>query len=109
MAESALGHLLLSIFIFSLSVLVLAVTPAMLTGWICAWRITDIGWRAGSLAGLGGGIFGVVLVIAWRFLAIAFREYEGPSVLLLGYVLVPILSAAAAWALCGLWRRRAAS
>ena len=106
MAESTLGHILFLAYIFWLPLLAFAVTPAMLTGWICAWRMTGIGWRSGSLAGLGGGNLGVALAIAWYFLALAFQRYEQLP-LLFGYGLVPILSVAAAWALCRLWSRLA--
>ena len=105
-AGSTLEIILLLIFIFWLPLPAFAAMPAMLTGWICAWRMTDIGWRKGPLAGLGGGVLGVAIAIAWYFLTLAFQEYEGLPILY-GYVLAPILSAAVAWALCRLWSRSA--
>ena len=83
--------------------LALTLVPALLTAWLCGWKMTGITWRKGLAAGLGGGILGVAVAIAWFCLSFLLREIFAA---LLGYCMLPIPSAAGAWAICRLWQRR---
>ena len=85
--------------------LALTLAPALLTPWLCGWKMTGITWQKGLAAGLGAGILGAAVAIAWFCLAFLLQE----STVLLGYVLLPIPSVASAWAICRVGRRRARS
>ena len=96
-----LESLFFVIFHYSLFLLALTLVPALLTAWLCGWKMAGITWQKGLAAGLGGGILGVAVAIAWS--SLSFRDFAA----LLGYVLLPIPSAASAWAICRLGQRRA--
>ena len=88
--------------------LALTLVPALLTAWLCGWKMAGITWKKGLAAGLGGGILGVAVAIAWVCLSFQFRFQESFAALL-EYVLLLLpsaASAAGAWAICRLWRRR---
>ena len=80
----------------------LTLVPALLTAWLCGRKMTGLGWRNSSLAGLGGGILGIAVAVAWFFLAFLLQERAA----LFAYAVLPIPSAASAWAICRLWARR---
>ncbi len=86
--------------------LALTLVPALLTAWLCGWKMAGITWKKGLAAGLGGGILGVAVAIAWVCLSFRFQESFAA---LLEYVLLLLPSAASAagtWAICRLWQRR---
>ncbi|MCY4556517.1 MAG: hypothetical protein OXF79_09100 [Chloroflexi bacterium] len=100
-----LESLFFVIFHYSLFLLALTLVPALLTAWLCGWKMAGITWQKGLAAGLGGGILGVAVAIAWVCLSFWLQESFAD---LLGYVLLPTASAAVgAWAICRSWRSRA--
>ena len=52
--------------------------------------------------GLGGGILGLAVAIAWFCLSFLLRE----STVLFGYALLPVASMAGTWVIYRLWHRR---
>ena len=82
--------------------LAMTLAPALPTAWISDWMGTSIGWRNSTLAGLGGGATGVAAAIALFGATFVLREYN----VLFGYILLPIISAASAWAFRRLWQHR---
>ncbi len=87
--------------------LALTFVPALATGLVCAWRMAGVSWRKGMLAGLAGGCVGVACSIGWYW-------FEGQllpqnDLLFIGYFMLPIPSAATAWAICRRWRRQPAA
>ena len=82
--------------------LALTLVPALLTAWLCEWKMTGIGWWNSSRVGLGGGILGLAVAIAWFCLSFPLRE----STVLFGYALLPVASMAGTWVIYRLWHRR---
>ena len=74
-----------------------------MVGMLCAWRMAGITWKKGLVAGVAGGIVGVACSIAWYWLT---SLIPGSDVIIVGYFMLPIPSAANAWALCRLLQRR---
>ena len=101
-----LESLFFTLFHYWPILLALTLVPALLTAWLREWRMTGIGWWNSSWAGLGGGILGVAVAIAWFCLSFMLRESALESALLFGFALLPIPSAASAWAVCGFWQPR---
>ena len=101
---SMLESLFFVIFHYWPILLMLTLAPALLTAWLCGRKMAGMTWQKGLAAGLGGGILGVAVAIAWSCLSFLHQEIFVARV---GYVLLPIPSAASAWAICRLWQRRA--
>ena len=99
-----LTYFFLLIF-FWWALLLLTFVPALAVGLLCAWRRNRVGWRKGLLAGLIGGFAGVACSLGWYW-------FEGLVLLpeasnaYIGYLLLPIPSGMAAWAICRFRRRR---
>jgi len=98
-----LDSLFFVIFHYWPILLALTLVPALLTAWLCGWKMAGITWQKGLAAGVGDRILGVAVAIAW--VCLSFRLPESFADLL-GYVLLPFPSAASAWAICRLWPRR---
>ncbi len=62
-------------------------------------------WWKGLAAGLAGGFFGVGCSMASYWFAYLIST-PGSDVAVIGYFMLPIPSAASAWAICRLWARR---
>ena len=97
-----LESLFFTIFHYGHFLLALTLAPALLTAWLRGRKMTGLGWRNSSLAGLGGGFLGIAVAVAWFFLAFHLQE----DALLFAYAVLPVPSAAGAWMICGLWMRR---
>ena len=95
-------YFFLLIFLWWL-LLLLTFVPALMVGLLCAWRMAGMTWRKGLAAGLAGGFAGVASSMAWYW----FTWLLPPNDMdIIGYFLLPIPSAASAWAICCLWQRR---
>ena len=95
-------YFFLVIFLWWL-LLLLTFAPALIVGLLCGWRMAGMTWKKGLAAGLAGGFVGVACSMAWYWFT---DLMPGSDVIIVGYFMLPIPSAASAWAICRLGQRR---
>lgn len=101
--HSVLATVLWPLFLRWYVILPMAFGPALVVGGVRGCRRVGFGVWRGLLAGVGGGIAGVFIMLVWAWACIL---AQSGTIFWGGSPLVAMFIAALTWKVCAVWHRR---